>query len=609
MTPTSAARMLFSPSVSPEASAQEHLAQLTILEQIKTKRAAATAAAQELKMLEDAAIEAGILLSTVPAAAQPTTADDQEPDQMYQPAAAKPQLNPTAQEPALHHQAPIAARAATTLNHLSADQEPDQHNSMTDQEPDQTNPNAAAEPQLTDTAQDTQSTAAAKPHLPAQHSLNFLQPAGSKHCQLDSILLQALSTFTMEEKLTSTKMGISSIADLHRVTTDRHEDIKALLSDPNAPGESLRKDFSEFYFSFKGAKDCSPATAAAVTIYHASKVSSGFKLLINQALQAGIGSSIVQIEVMAAAADSTGRLPDRKASHEQVEAMDNGDWIGMLNLTVALLCYDDNKEQTFEVKRKELEQADLSEFKKSTEALAHILSLHQAATVAYGSEYMTMYDLLKLIKPKLTYAVRHEMEETIANDKSIDLRHTTWRKIEDLITTAWGTASRRPEGYHSRIGSASDQAAPNPPAAQMDHDAKAEHTMHPAILAATTQTPGDFSDKTLQCQRFNDDGTKCNADFVWSASEQSLHKRLGYMNEPKSCPKHKQPPRNYASDKCKGASGECSSHAVEQCRLFQRGECSYGDQCKFSHVEPPKQLAIGHHMHLNEEDDEELIEW
>jgi hypothetical protein len=199
------------------------------------------------------------------------------------------------------------------------------------------------------------------------------------------------------------------------------------------------------------------------------------------------------------------------------------------------------------------------------------------------------------------------MEETIANDKSIDLRHTTWRKIEDLITTAWGTASRRPEGYHSRIGSASDQAAPNPPAAQMDHDAKAEHTMHPAILAATTQTPGDFSDKTLQCQRFNDDGTKCNADFVWSASEQSLHKRLGYMNEPKSCPKHKQPPRNYASDKCKGASGECSSHAVEQCRLFQRGECSYGDQCKFSHVEPPKQLAISLHMH--QEDDEELIEW
>ena len=51
MTPSSAARMLFSPSlkptVSPTTSTQEHLAQLTLLEQINSKRAAAAAAAQE----------------------------------------------------------------------------------------------------------------------------------------------------------------------------------------------------------------------------------------------------------------------------------------------------------------------------------------------------------------------------------------------------------------------------------------------------------------------------------------------------------------------------------------------------------------------------------
>ena len=43
--------------------------------------------------------------------------------------------------------------------------------------------------------------------------------------------------------------------------------------------------------------------------------------------------------------------------------MCNGDWIGLLNLVVATLRHDDNKELTFEAKRKELEQADLSEFK------------------------------------------------------------------------------------------------------------------------------------------------------------------------------------------------------------------------------------------------------
>jgi hypothetical protein len=91
VTPTSAARMLFSPSlkptVSPKASAQDHAAaRLTLLEQIDSKRghiaAAAAAAAQELKMLEDAAMDASILPPTISAAAQliPTLTTAQEPE-------------------------------------------------------------------------------------------------------------------------------------------------------------------------------------------------------------------------------------------------------------------------------------------------------------------------------------------------------------------------------------------------------------------------------------------------------------------------------------------------------------------------------------------------
>ena len=101
---------------------------------------------------------------------------------------------------------------------------------------------------------------------------------------------------------------------------------------------------------------------------------------------------------------------------------------------------------------------------------------------------MTMYDLLKLTKTKLPYAIRHEMDGVTANDKTIDLRQMTWRKIEDLITTAWGTASRRPEGYHDRINSAPNEAAPNLPAAQIHHGTETGLTMHPVIPAATTQT-------------------------------------------------------------------------------------------------------------------------
>ena len=73
----------------------------------------------------------------------------------------------------------------------------------------------------------------------------------------------------------SSELGISSIVDLHRVTTGTHDDVRDMLSDPQASGDCLRNDFSRFYFAFKGIKQCSADTAAAVTMYHASRVSQG----------------------------------------------------------------------------------------------------------------------------------------------------------------------------------------------------------------------------------------------------------------------------------------------------------------------------------------------
>jgi len=154
VTPSSAARMLFSPSLKPPVSptpfTQGHLelTQLTLLEQISNKRAAAAAAAQELKILEDAAMDAGILPPTTSAAAQPTPTSAQGTEQTSHPTAAKPQLHLTAQEPALYPQAPPAARAAVVFTHATADQKPGQHQSLAGKQPDQHTTNAAAEPQL-----------------------------------------------------------------------------------------------------------------------------------------------------------------------------------------------------------------------------------------------------------------------------------------------------------------------------------------------------------------------------------------------------------------------------------------------------------------------------
>ena len=89
--------------------------------------------------------------------------------------------------------------------------------------------------------------------------------------------------------------------------------------------------------------------------------------------------------------------------------------------------------------------------------------------------------------------------------KTIDLRKLDWRQIEDLVSDAWGTASRRPKSFYERLNLTADKPAVNgdqPPT----HDA-IPFSSH-AVAAE------QCSDKTLKCQRYTDDGSICNDDFI-----------------------------------------------------------------------------------------------
>ena len=211
----------------------------------------------------------------------------------------------------------------------------------------------------------------------------------------------------MKAKLQSTKLGISGPSDLYKITVSLHDDLKSTLANSDNSGETLRKEFAQFYHSFMGTKECSPEVAAAVTLLHASHSSQRFKLRISQALQAGIGLNEAEMEEQAAIAAKTGQLTDRKATHTQAQALDNGDWMGLLGLAVEYMCFASNKSQSFDEKRMALITADLAPFNRCSEALAHMLKLHQAAVTAFGSDFIPMYNMLTLIKKKLQLPVQY----------------------------------------------------------------------------------------------------------------------------------------------------------------------------------------------------------
>jgi CxxC-x17-CxxC domain-containing protein len=57
-----------------------------------------------------------------------------------------------------------------------------------------------------------------------------------------------------------------------------------------------------------------------------------------------------------------------------------------------------------------------------------------------------------------------------------------------------------------------------------------------------------FTDKTLKC-------VECASDFTYTASEQELHKSLGYQNEPKRCTPCREAKRQRKGDRPRGGGG------------------------------------------------------
>ena len=151
----------------------------------------------------------------------------------------------------------------------------------------------------------------------------------------------------------------------------------------------MKEDLADFFFTFQGIKGCSTATAAAATMIHATAANQGLNLQVRQSLIAGIDLTSGEKEVVASSAAATSKLPARHLLYGQLEKLSNDEWTGLLHIAVAITCYDPNKEQQFERARTALVTASLGNFKKPSEALAHISKLLQDANTAFGQECMT----------------------------------------------------------------------------------------------------------------------------------------------------------------------------------------------------------------------------
>jgi len=93
--------------------------------------------------------------------------------------------------------------------------------------------------------------------------------------------------------------------------------------------------------------------------------------------------------------------------------------------------------------------------------------------------------------------------------------------------------------------------------------------VHTKSAADADPLAKEYEDITLNCR-------DCNAEFIFSGGEQEFYQSKGWENQPTRC------------TECKNAKkarfGEGPS-AGPVCYAFQKGECTRGDSCRFSHTE------------------------
>ncbi len=89
-----------------------------------------------------------------------------------------------------------------------------------------------------------------------------------------------------------------------------------------------------------------------------------------------------------------------------------------------------------------------------------------------------------------------------------------------------------------------------------------------------------FQDKTLVCK-------DCNQEWVFSAGEQEFYAEKEFENEPTRCKSCRKARKIARSRRLRGARAKKGQPGGNICYAFQKGECTRGDECRFTHELAP----------------------
>lgn len=403
-----------------------------------------------------------------------------------------------------------------------------------------------------------------------------------------NVVTELMGCAQLKSELHRGNKNIHTIPRLYSHTLEKSPGLRSTIAD-RLEGSSLRSAVTEFKNAFKVDNDIDPSTMHWIAILAFRDQCEELRSKLEYAIT--IASALTHDERVAATLDARekGRLPPVSDRYNKLsmrhqpgikEMYDMGPQDEALaiesfgNLLLEYMCYDSQARHKLKIAESRYDAFDATSETDVEIAIGMYEKQYKVCDSYLNHDFKTPKDKIKNLLQNCPSAVRSAYATYVSDHKNgineLDLGYGAFLEV---LRTVWTTASdtvtlqkdlNLPTNMQMTWNSGSNKS-PSYTSTTQFQIARSRSQSQPSESQPLTQLLESLKDIQLKCKG-------CGNDFTWTVQQQVVHHREQYDSLPLwgPCCKKKKPCFNF----------------------LNTGECSYGDNCQFSH-DQDEQLAPG----------------
>jgi hypothetical protein len=427
--------------------------------------------------------------------------------------------------------------------------------------------NSSAPTELRKPQKNTDENSASK-QASASATPSYLQTTTTGNSlSMDTIIETVLGQYQCPTTLLTTK--VRSFFDLLTDYKKRYPESKLTVTQYSC-SETKRNQFNSYFSEFKSRNQWLTEPATVALLEKMATISPASRLIVQKTWIKCIGLSQTELYATAQEIKLTGEMGDRIATQTDLLSIN---YDGLAAVTTEALCNDGSGSDAADRAIDKLSNLDLSEQLSLSELLATELKCWQTCLRELDETPLANYWRLQNLKNACTKDnywcdLKTALDDITSRKKNLKIsKIKSWNGIESLLSEAYDLARKQGKLQNRELvdsDSSIDKqsnSCNDSDGLSVNYTSKCEAGIHSEIEKELLQ----IQTQKLECR-------DCQKEFTDSVDDQEHRLRRGWHNNPTRCPACKE---IYLAQLAKNP---------QPCKDFSKGDCAYGDKCRFSHA-------------------------